>query len=595
MKYLVAGQPKSGTTALFYRIKKSLRNEPTCFFEPKSWGSPPESGGDVLTKILLLPTTDVPSFDVFEKKVLIVRDPRDRLISVLLYSTIHATFLFDEVRMREWIDLIAKKQSAPRSIGVLDLFQAKCRLQSGRKDHLVELLRNELRFSTFAKEHPDYFPLRYDDLVEGRVTALGEHLGLTFTQDESVDARHQRVVRTKGSGSWRSWLTDEDVAFFRPLFRPYMEAYGFGDDWRLDEHPEIKPEHGTAYVERIVKEWREKEATDKAASHRSGDRDFAQRLINRARDEGKRAFDAGAVAIELGASLFGVRTPKILIAGQPKTGTTALFFKIKSAMPPSTEELFEPKDPFRPTLVPKPVLAKILIQRTEESYYASFESFDHKILITRDPRDQLVSALLYSTIHSRFFTDDAKLERFLELLRKKEQDPRSVSLCEIYRFRSELQGEPRVVPAHLARAHAFAAGFEDRHPGYFVVKYEDMVANNLEHLERELGFSISGEAEVGEKYQKVVRTKAAGGWKSWFTEEDVAYFLPVFERYMGRYGYDDWTLGEPEPIKPEHASLYVARIVKERREKLAVAVPAPETVLSRARALFASVLRAPTP
>ncbi|MBI4816762.1 MAG: sulfotransferase domain-containing protein [Deltaproteobacteria bacterium] len=590
MKYLVAGQPKSGTTALFYRIKKSLRNEPTCFFEPKRWEEPTTSGGNVLTKILLLPTTDIASFDTFDKKILIVRDPRDRLISVLLYSTIHTTFLFDEGRMREWIEAIKDKERDPRSKSVLDLFQLKCRLQTGRKDHLVELLRNELRYSVFAKEHPTYFVLRYDDLVEGRLAELGDFLGLTFTGDETVDARHQRVVRTKSSGSWRSWLSDEDVSFFKPMFTPYMAAYAFDDDWRLDEHPEIRPEHASDYVERIVAEWRQKERPGAKPSGAQSHR--VEQLIHKARDEGKKAYEAGAVAIELGASLFGVRTNRILIAGQPKTGTTALFFKVKAAMPPNTVELFEPKEPFHATLLPRPVLAKILVQRTEEAYYSSFSSFDHKILITRDPRDQLISALLYSTIHSRFFSDDEKLARFLELLRKKESDPRAVSVLEIYRFRSELQGEPRVVPDHIARAHAFASGFEDRHPGYFVVKYEDMVSDNLGALERELGMTLGGEAEVGEKYQKVVRTKAAGGWRSWFTDEDVTYFQPVFERYMSRYGYAGWDLAGAPPIRPEHASEYVARIVAERRQKLALG-PAQESesLLGRATAALRAAIK----
>ena len=54
--------------------------------------------------------------------------------------------------------------------------------------------------------------------------------------DNSVDPNFNRVVRTMGSGGWRDWFTKEDEVFFRPLFRPMMERFGYNtDDWQTSE------------------------------------------------------------------------------------------------------------------------------------------------------------------------------------------------------------------------------------------------------------------------------------------------------------------------------------------------------------------------
>jgi len=125
---------------------------------------------------------------------------------------------------------------------------------------------------------------------------------------------------------------------------------------------------------------------------------------------------------------------KILISGLGKSGTTALFFRIKNSMPENTKTLFEPEK-----YIPhahdqnKAVLAKILLYKPQEIDYESFSCFDKKILIIRDPRDRLISMLLYRAWNS-FYGDDHKVSKFLELLRKKELRPSSVSVLNILRM-----------------------------------------------------------------------------------------------------------------------------------------------------------------
>jgi hypothetical protein len=57
----------------------------------------------------------------------------------------------------------------------------------------------------------------------------------------------------------------------------------------------------------------------------------------------------------------------------------------------------------------------------------------------------------------------------------------------------------------------------------------------------------------------VIRKKASGDWRHWFTEEDITLFKPAFTPYMEFIGYDceDWSL-DPRPIiEPEYSSVYM--------------------------------------
>lgn len=67
--------------------------------------------------------------------------------------------------------------------------------------------------------------------------------------------------------------------------------------------------------------------------------------------------------------------------------------------------------------------------------------------------------------------------------------------------------------------------------GFFT--YEDMVGKNFDGLSQYLGFQTGEEAEVPTSTgkAKVVRKKAVGNWRHWFTEEDVELFKPSYLPY----------------------------------------------------------------
>jgi hypothetical protein len=64
----------------------------------------------------------------------------------------------------------------------------------------------------------------------------------------------------------------------------------------------------------------------------------------------------------------------------------------------------------------------------------------------------------------------------------------------------------------------------------------------------------------------VTRTKNYGAWRHWFTAEDVEYLRPVLQPFLDRYYAEaDWELSASPSISAEYGSLYIERIVNDRR------------------------------
>ena len=264
---------------------------------------------------------------------------------------------------------------------------------------------------------------------------------------------------------------------------------------------------------------------------------------------------------------------KIAIGGRPKAGTTALFYKIKNSLAREPRLLFEPEryDP-DPADEDRGVLCKFLIGNLASAGLASFSGFDRKILVVRDPRDRLISEMLYSKFHAPYASDPAKCEEMLELLRQKERRPDSISVLELILRDQRLRGRTRVLETDILRGIQAAQQplreFIARQPDYFAFKYEDMVADRFSSLERYLGFPLQGSSEVDRRVGRVVRTKASGDWRNWFLPNDVAAMRALLNPDLERLGYDtSWTLPAKQSISPAVSSEYVARLFREQPEQ----------------------------
>ncbi len=197
--------------------------------------------------------------------------------------------------------------------------------------------------------------------------------------------------------------------------------------------------------------------------------------------------------------------------------------------------------------------------------YADFANFDKKIMLVRDPRDLLISSMLYSVRNSSFYSNKQRIKEFIGILEKKETNPSEVSLIELIQARVGVEKfDLEKWLNHFKVIFDERLNFYRKAGDYLICKYENLVNNNIKEIESFLGFSLMGDSVVDKSFNRVVRTKDYGDWENWFLEEDIRLFKPVFSDYMREFGYnDDWILPSRKIILPVHSSGYVKRIIKE--------------------------------
>ena len=261
---------------------------------------------------------------------------------------------------------------------------------------------------------------------------------------------------------------------------------------------------------------------------------------------------------------------KILILGTGKTGTTVMVYKVAGGLPNC--HAFSGGHPGKYIGDYENAVYKHTYEERKGKSFEVFkehlsrEHYDRKIWMARDPRDAAVSRMLYHW-HRGYSGKKKQYEAHLELVLKKEKDPQSIPFYEICRYTGK-NGWPRTTDEvfeeerhRYQQMHNFV-----KHLGadWLLFTFEEMVANKFEALNQYLGFDVRADATVpsASGKAKVIRKKAAGDWRHWFTEEDVALFKPAFTPYMELIGYDtdDWALSPQPVIEPEYSSVYMQNL-----------------------------------
>ena len=266
---------------------------------------------------------------------------------------------------------------------------------------------------------------------------------------------------------------------------------------------------------------------------------------------------------------------RIVVFGQYKTGTTAVFSKLKNSLPAGTRTLFEPsRYVAEEGDAERWVLSKTILKLSDEQDpvdYASFGDFDRKIFIVRDPRDWLVSMTLFLTQEKpSVYMDSQASERVLGYLRQKEADASALPLRALLEYILSLP--PAVGLEEAARRtralNDWCIEFSEQLQDAYVLRYEDFVDGRLAGLEAYLGRSLSGSGEPDRAYAHVPRTRSHSDWKNWLLEDDVQFFRPIVSDYMRHFGYaDDWSLNEQPRVQPAFGSEYVQRVIERKRRE----------------------------
>ena len=188
-----------------------------------------------------------------DKTVAIVRDPRDGVISALMYSAYqHVLEGASKEQVDEWVEIVRDKETNPEKYSVISLIDNLGRIF--KANHAPNsFFDNFMNYSAWIAANRDYLHvLRYEDFIAGNTTLLAAYLGLELSGSREVDPSLQRLTRTKGSGSWRKMMLPEDVTYWRERYGSALETYGYSD-WEI--RPEKSdPAENSDYVLRITEE-----------------------------------------------------------------------------------------------------------------------------------------------------------------------------------------------------------------------------------------------------------------------------------------------------------------------------------------------------
>lgn len=258
---------------------------------------------------------------------------------------------------------------------------------------------------------------------------------------------------------------------------------------------------------------------------------------------------------------------KIMILGTGKSGTTALVYKVAGGLPNC--QAFSGGRPGKYIGDYENAVYKHTYQERKGKTFNLYEehlqkeNYDRMIWIARDPRDAAVSRMLYRW-HRGYSGNKNQYKAHLELVQKKEQNPRSIPFHFICRYAGH-NGWPitvkQVVEEEQVRYQNMVDFVKTLSEDWYLFTYENMVGKNFDGLNEYLGFEVEADGEVPKSTGKVkvVRKKAVGDWRHWFTEEDVEIYKPVYKSYMKLIGYDleDWYLSPNPVIEPEYSSIYM--------------------------------------
>jgi len=261
---------------------------------------------------------------------------------------------------------------------------------------------------------------------------------------------------------------------------------------------------------------------------------------------------------------------KVLILGTGKTGTTVMVYKVSGGLPNC--HAFSGGRPGKYVGDYENAVYKHTYEERKGKSFDVFkehldkEHYDRKIWMARDPRDAAVSRMLYRW-HKGLQGQKKQYQAHLDLVLKKEKDPRTVPFYEICRYTGH-NGWPRtvdqVVEEEQHRYQQMVRFVNELGRDWFRFTFEDMVAGRFEALNDYLDFEVQADATVpsASGKAKVIRKKSTGDWRHWFTTEDTATFKPAFTPYMELIGYDcdDWS-PDPNPvIEPEYSSVYMQNL-----------------------------------
>jgi len=261
LKILIVGLPKCGTTYLTYKLAANL-NKAKINFEPNSKKGLSNTSfhkdavtlsQNVITKCLYYPKSDVKIGDAqnyYNKKIWIVRDPRDRLISTFLYTWYHKHKKRSEEKFNKTLQTVLLKEENPGAIPfhkiIECIFSVDAFLREEKRvtQHLVKAI---------TSLNEQWLFLKYEDLIDNNIEALENYLSIKLSKKPKNNFSLNRVKRTATYNNWKNWFTPEDVELLQPIYQPALGFLNYDENWKLNEPQIITQQEASEFLVKIRK------------------------------------------------------------------------------------------------------------------------------------------------------------------------------------------------------------------------------------------------------------------------------------------------------------------------------------------------------
>lgn len=257
MNYLVLGLPKSGTSALFQSLTKQCPKH-AWSFERVQYVTDEQFANGVICKEVLENRRSIAykkeHYRRFDRIVFIVRDPRDRLVSAMLYVCFNLITKKEDPRIHLLLDAVKLKEAEPFKVSCQDILdtlgQKLLGIQTmGSDEHLVYMINDIVELGK------EFRLVRYEDVFAGDVARLDEFLGFKINQPmNSQGGMLTRVGRRRTPDDWRNWLLPSDIDAVRAVFDPLIWQFSYDTDWTLSDRPELPPETGSEFIKARITE-----------------------------------------------------------------------------------------------------------------------------------------------------------------------------------------------------------------------------------------------------------------------------------------------------------------------------------------------------
>jgi hypothetical protein len=275
---VVVGMQKTGTTILATVIQHAIGGGARLYLEPRHMAPFEQSSAfadPIVFKLLFehwmqrqfLLTGIVRGEAGFlpERTVAILRDPRDGLISAVMYGAYGCVLEgASREQLSEWVGIVREKEANPEKYSVLRLSENFNRIF--RIEYTPAAFFDAFAsYCAWTERNSGFFHLlRYEDFIAGNNSALSAYLGLEVAAAAEVHPELQRVRRTKRSGNWRTMMLPEDVAYLRERYGSMLDAYGYRD-WQTEPR-RTDPAVGSEYILRIAEEAFRRRSENRAAA-----------------------------------------------------------------------------------------------------------------------------------------------------------------------------------------------------------------------------------------------------------------------------------------------------------------------------------------